>query len=88
MIFVLGEGVLIFLAVALASFFLVGRDSDVATMLKTTWYKVLLVSVVTQLSLYFNDLYETKRTTSAIELASRGIRFGSITKSGESVKCQ
>jgi len=77
--FVVGEGILIFLAVALASFFLLGGDIGIASMLEMIWLKVLLVSVVTQLSLYFNDLYEFKTTDSAVDLASRLIQSIGIT---------
>ncbi|MDY6950010.1 MAG: TIGR03013 family XrtA/PEP-CTERM system glycosyltransferase [Thermodesulfobacteriota bacterium] len=71
MIFVVGEGILIFLAVALASFFLLGEDLSIAELLEMIWPKVLLISVMTQLSLYFNDLYEFKATDSTVDLASR-----------------
>jgi sugar transferase (PEP-CTERM system associated) len=79
MIFVIGEGSLIFLAVALASFFLLWRDIGFTTMLEIIWPKLLLVSVIAQLSLYFNDLYELKTTDNAIDLASRLIQSVGIT---------
>ncbi len=74
MIFVIGEGVLMFLAVALAAFFLLWRDVGFAPMLEIIWPKLLLVSVIAQVSLYFNDLYELKATDNAIDLASRLIQ--------------
>jgi len=74
MIFIVGEGILIFLAVAFASFFLLGEGIDMASMLEIIWPKVLLVSIITQLSLYFNDLYESKSSNNAIDLASRLIQ--------------
>ena len=43
------------------------------------WPKVLLVSIITQLTLYLNDLYEFKITDSNIDLASRLIRSIGIT---------
>jgi sugar transferase (PEP-CTERM system associated) len=73
-IFVVGEGILIFLAVSLASFFLLGEDIGIAALLEIIWPKVLLISVMTQLSLYFNDLYEFKTTDSTVDLASRLIQ--------------
>jgi hypothetical protein len=79
MIFVIGEGSLIFLAVALASFFLLWRDIGFTTMLEIIWPKLLLVSIIAQLSLYFNDLYELKTTDNAINLASRLIQSVGIT---------
>ena len=77
--FVIGEGVLIFLAVTMASFFVMGRDVGFVYMLELIWPKVLLVSGITMLSLYFNDLYEFKRTDNAIDLASRLIQAIGIT---------
>ncbi|MDY6989605.1 MAG: TIGR03013 family XrtA/PEP-CTERM system glycosyltransferase [Thermodesulfobacteriota bacterium] len=71
MIFVAGEGILIFLAVSLASFLLLGEDIGISGMLEMIWPKVLLISVMTQLSLYFNDLYEFKTTDTTVDLASR-----------------
>jgi len=71
MIFVVGEGILIFLAISLASFLLLGEDIGISGMLELIWPKVLLVSVMAQLSLYFNDLYEFKTTDSTFDLASR-----------------
>ena len=78
-IFVMGEGVLIFLAVSLASFFLLGREMGMARMMESIWPKVLIVSVITQMSLYFNDLYEFKTTDSTLDLASRLIQSIGIT---------
>ena len=69
-IFIVGEGILIFLAVALASLFLLWRDIGTVSMLEIIWPKVLLVSIITQLSLYSNDLYEFKTTDNAIDLTS------------------
>jgi sugar transferase (PEP-CTERM system associated) len=78
-IFVIGEGILIFLAVTLASFFLLGRDIGIEGVLEMFWPKVLLVSIITQLSLYLNDLYEFKIMDSNIDLASRLIQSIGIT---------
>ena len=75
----MGEGILIFLAVSLASFFLLGRDLGVTSMLELIWPKVLLISILAQLSLYFNDLYEFSNTDNAIDLASKLIQSIGIT---------
>jgi len=48
-------------------------------MLEINWPKVLLIAIITQLSLYFNDLYEFKTTDSTIDLASRLIQSIGIT---------
>ena len=78
-IFIIGEGLLIFLAVSLASHFFLGGDTSVLTMLGSIWYKVLLITLVAQLSLYFNDLYESERSASYIDLAARLIQAIGIT---------
>ena len=70
---------MIFLAVTLASFFLLGRDIGIEGVLEMFWPKVLLVSIITQLSLYLNDLYEFKIMDSNIDLASRLIQSIGIT---------
>jgi len=70
---------LIFLAVTLASFFLLGRDIGIEGVLEMFWPKVLLVSIITQLTLYLNDLYEFKIMDSNIDLASRLIQSIGIT---------
>ncbi len=70
---------MIFLAVILASFVLLGRDIGIEGVLEMFWPKVLLVSIITQLSLYLNDLYEFKIMDSNIDLASRLIQSIGIT---------
>jgi len=78
-IFVLGEGVLIFAAVSLASYFLFGRELGMAGMLEMVWPKVLLISFVTQIILYHNDLYELNSITSAVDLAYKLMQSIGIT---------
>ncbi|MFZ0451244.1 MAG: TIGR03013 family XrtA/PEP-CTERM system glycosyltransferase, partial [Desulfatiglandaceae bacterium] len=78
-LFVTGEGILIFSAVSLASYFLLERGLDFFTTLQIIWPKVILVSFLTQLSLYFNDLYEFKSTDTAMDIASRLIQAIGIT---------
>jgi len=79
MIFIIGEGILIFLAVTLASFFLLGKDDGLLGTLKMVWAKVLLISIITQISLYYNDLYEFSTTDNAIDLTYRLIQSIGIT---------
>ena len=67
----MGEGFLIFLAVLLASFYFLGRGMSIAGLLQMLWPKIFVIVIVTQLSLYFNDLYEFKVTDSGVDLASR-----------------
>jgi sugar transferase (PEP-CTERM system associated) len=73
-VFVIGEGLLIFLAVFLAAFYFLGGDISIEGLLEIIWLKVLVIVIVTQLSLYFSDLYEFKATDSSIDLASRLIQ--------------
>ncbi len=73
-IFIVGEGILIFGAVFLASFFFFMPQLGLMELLSFIWPKVLLVSVVTQLSLYFNDLYEIRAADSTLDLATRLIQ--------------
>jgi sugar transferase (PEP-CTERM system associated) len=68
-IFVVGEGVCIFLSVIIASWLVIGHDfilMDQAILLKT-----LLIASVCQLSLYYNDLYDLNVTDSYHELIVR-----------------
>ena len=78
-VFVIGEGVLIFCAVTLASFLLLPDIFELRDLLLLTWPKILLVALVAQLSLYFNDLYEFQTGGSLVELASRLIQAIGIT---------
>jgi lipopolysaccharide/colanic/teichoic acid biosynthesis glycosyltransferase len=79
MMFVIGEGSLIFLSVTLASLFLLGMNIGIGGILETFWPRVLLVSIIAQISLYFNDLYEFKINDTPIDLASRLIQAIGIT---------
>jgi sugar transferase (PEP-CTERM system associated) len=78
-IFVVGEGLLIFCAVTLVSFFVLGRELGITSMLEIIWPKILLISVTTQFSLYFSDLYEFAASDTPIDLASRLIQSIGIT---------
>ena len=48
-------------------------------MLGGIWHKVLLITAVAQLSLYFNDLYESEVSASNIDLAARLIQSVGVT---------
>ena len=78
-LFVLGEGILIFLAVYLTAFLIHDPRQDLMEIFKHIWVKVLLVSFVAQVSLYFNDLYEFKTDDQVIDLGSRLIQSVGIT---------
>ena len=78
-VFVIGEGILIFLAVFLAAFYFLGGSISIEGLLEMIWPKVLVIVIVTQLSLYFSDLYEFKTTDSSIDLASRLIQSIGVT---------
>ena len=78
-IFIIGEGVLIFIAISIGSYVLLGRDMGMFSMLGNIWHKVLLVAVTAQLSLYFNDLYESQMSGTNIDLASRLLQSIGVT---------
>ena len=68
-IFVVGEGVCIFLSVIIASWLVIGHDfflTEQAILLKT-----LLIASVCQLCLYYNDLYDLNVTDNYHELFIR-----------------
>ena len=77
--FVIGEGILIFFAVVLASYLLLGRDVGMRNVVVMFWQNMLLISIVTQMSLYFNDLYKFEITENTIDVASRLIQSIGIT---------
>lgn len=74
LIFIIGEGALIFLAVLFATYFFLGRGIGIFYTLEITWPKIFLITLITQLSLYFNDLYELKPTDYSVNLASKLIQ--------------
>jgi len=77
--FVVGEGILIFLAVSLASFIMFGKELGFVPMMEDIWIKAMIIAMVTQLSLYFNDLYEFKTSERTLEVASRLVQAIGIT---------
>jgi sugar transferase (PEP-CTERM system associated) len=54
-------------------------DLELLSMQPMIWLKIFLITVVTQLGLYFNDLYEKKSIDSYIDLFTRLIRSIGIT---------
>ena len=78
-IFILGEAVLIYCAVTLASFALMREEVTFPFLLEMVWWKILLVTLVAQLSLYFTDLYEVQPVSNPLELATRLIQSIGIT---------
>jgi len=78
-IFVTGEGILIFIAVTLASYFLLGRELGMQNMLEIIWPKVLLIAFVTQICMYHNDLYEINTIDNAMDLAYKLIQSIGVT---------
>jgi sugar transferase (PEP-CTERM system associated) len=79
MVFVMGEGILIFCAVMLASFVLLEERLGLVALAESIWPKVLLIAVVTQISLYFNDLYDLRTSEQGYDLATRLVRSIGIT---------
>ena len=67
--FVIFEGIFIYISVLLASFIVYDHSNFVPTV----WLmlKILLITLVCQISLYYNDLYNLKVTDSSIELGIR-----------------
>jgi sugar transferase (PEP-CTERM system associated) len=72
--FILGEGVLIYCVVFMASFFFLAGHLPLKDLLELIWLKVFLVALVTQFSLYFNDLYHSKNGDNVVDLAARLIQ--------------
>jgi sugar transferase (PEP-CTERM system associated) len=70
-LFVTGEGLLIFSSVALASLLLLRHEAGIIDLLEANWPKILIITLTTQISLYFNDLYDFKNSDNVLDLASR-----------------
>ncbi|RKY65629.1 MAG: capsular biosynthesis protein CpsE [Candidatus Latescibacterota bacterium] len=77
--FILGEGLLIYWAVFWAAYFIFNMDLELVSIQPMIWLKILLVTIITQLSLYFNDLYEKKSIDNYIDLFTRLIQSIGIT---------
>jgi len=69
-VFIVGEGFLIFCAVFLASSLFFLPTLGPIELFLVIWPKVLLVALVAQFSLYFNDLYEIRVSESTLDLAT------------------
>jgi sugar transferase (PEP-CTERM system associated) len=67
--FVVGEGLFIFLSVSLASLLILGSHSFIYD--KYLLLKILLITFVCQVSLYYNDLYDFKISKNYNELGVR-----------------
>jgi len=68
-LFVVGEGLFIFFSVFIASWILIGNDFFFAD--QQLVLKILLITVVCQMCLYYNNLYDLKITDSYTELLIR-----------------
>ena len=67
--FIIGEGLVIFTSVLLASWILLKTESFVFD--QWLGFKIILITFVCQVCLYYNDLYDLKVTNSFIELGIR-----------------
>ena len=68
-IFASGEGLVIYLSVLIAAYIKIGNDLQMFDYLII--FKTLLITVVCQISLYYNDLYDFKITNNYVELGIR-----------------
>ena len=68
-IFASGEGLVIYLSVLIAAYIKIGSDLQMFD----HWiiFKTLLITVVCQISLYYNDLYDLRVTNNYVELGIR-----------------
>ena len=81
LLFVVGEGVLIYVAILVAAFIRFGNAHDSFLSLDIL-SKAMLIMVICQLSIYFNDLYNLQVTDTYLELGlrlTRAIGIASIT---------
>ena len=68
-LFIIGEGLIVYISVLIASWILLGTESFAAD--KWVWFKTLLITFVCQTCLYYNDLYDLEITDTFTELALR-----------------
>jgi sugar transferase (PEP-CTERM system associated) len=81
-IFIIGEGLLMFIAVSIAAFLFMRHNISYLAMLEMIWPRIILVCIITQLSLYFRDLYQFKTAESGVDITNRllqAIAIASIT---------
>jgi len=79
LVFVIGEGLLIYGAVFLAAYIIFDMDLELLSLQPIIWLKILLVTITTQVSLFFNDLYDKKIGDNYIDLSARLIQSIGIT---------
>jgi sugar transferase (PEP-CTERM system associated) len=79
LIFIIGEGLLICLAIILTAYLVFGRGVGFIYVLELIWPRALLVTIITQISLYFNDLYEFKKTDTNLDMAARLLQAIGVT---------
>ena len=70
LLFVIGEGVLIYLAIIMAAYLRLGSVQDSFLSLEFL-SKALLIVIIFQVTLYFNELYNLKVTDTYLELGLR-----------------
>ena len=79
LIFIIGEGILIFFAISLSSFFLLSGDMGLRKLIMDIWPKIFVVAFLIQFSFYYNDLYDFDSSQNSIDLATRLTRSIGIT---------
>ncbi|MFW6147745.1 MAG: TIGR03013 family XrtA/PEP-CTERM system glycosyltransferase [Thermodesulfobacteriota bacterium] len=62
---------MIFISLSLAAFLFMRHDVTFAVMLGMFWPRFILICIITQLNLYFRDLYQFKTTESGVDLTNR-----------------
>ena len=70
-VFVLGEGILIFAVIFLAFVLFSLHGGGAVEIFLSNWANILLITLIIQFSLYFRDLYTFKLKEDLIDLASR-----------------
>ena len=79
LVFIIGEGLLIYGAIFLATMGIFHMDLELLRLQPIVWLKILLITLITQVSLSFNDLYEKKIADNYIDLSTRLIQSIGIT---------
>ncbi|MCK4468387.1 MAG: TIGR03013 family PEP-CTERM/XrtA system glycosyltransferase, partial [Desulfobacterales bacterium] len=73
-LFILGEGVLIYLSLIIAALLRFHWKVPEAEFTHTIWAKVLVVTLICQISLYYHELYEIKYAQKIFDLSVRIIQ--------------
>ena len=71
LIFILGEGVLVFMAIILTAYLFIGMGVGFVNTMLSIWPKALIIMIIVQISLNFNELYDFKNTDTNLDMASR-----------------